>query len=282
MIKVEFNFNQTITVIQATLQDPFQDIIKSYLQKTQLESGSVSFIANGKVLNQEGTLENKMNPLNKENKILKILVNLINPSKPEQNLIKSKDIICPKCYEPCRIKIENYGFKLYDCVNNHIIDNIKINDFQNTQMINMNDIICEIHKDKNMANSYKNKFYKCLTCKRNICLLCKENHDKTHNIIKYELKNYICPIHNSLFIKYCTQCKLNLCILCNKEHKDHNKILFDDNSQIIDEIKDNFKEIKKILESFSNNIETIILKLTELNEIVGLYYEINNDIINNK
>ena len=83
MIKVEFNFNQTITVIQATLQDPFQDIIKSYLQKTQLESGSVSFIANDKVLNQEGTLENKMNPLNKENKILKILVNLINPSKPE-------------------------------------------------------------------------------------------------------------------------------------------------------------------------------------------------------
>jgi len=281
MIKVEFNFNQAITVIQATLQDPFQDIIKSYLQKTQLESGSVSFIANGKVLNQEGTLENKMNPLNKENKILKILVNLINPSKPEQNLIKSKDIICPKCYEPCRIKIENYRFKLYDCVNNHIIDNIKINDFQNTQMINMKDIICEIHKDKNMANSYKNKFYKCLTCKRNICLLCKENHDKTHNIIKYELKNYICPIHNSLFIKYCTQCKLNLCILCNKEHKDHNKILFDDNSQIIDEIKDNFKETKKILESFSNNIETIILKLTELNEIVGLYYEMNNDIINN-
>ena len=134
-----------------------------------------------------------MNPINKEDNKIKVLVNLTNRENEEQVLIKSKDIICLKCYEPCKFKIENYRIKLYDCINNHITDNIKIIDFPTTQNINISNIKCDKCKVKNKGNSYNNEFYKCLNCSSNLCPLCKSNHEKKHYIIEYEQKNYICP-----------------------------------------------------------------------------------------
>ena len=58
---------------------------------------------------------------------------LISTPNKEGVFVKSKEIICPKCYEPCKIKIENYKIKLYDCVNNHIID-----DIEEQNIINLN------------------------------------------------------------------------------------------------------------------------------------------------
>ena len=139
MIDIEFNYNQQIIVIQAKLDDIFQDIINSYIQKSFLDPNSVYFLANGKQINPEQTVESQMNKLNKESKKMKILVYLIEGGNTIiQATIKSKDIICPICKELCRIKIENYKMKLFGCNNNHTIDNIKIQDFQNTQKINSN------------------------------------------------------------------------------------------------------------------------------------------------
>ena len=45
---------------------------------------------------------------------MKILVHLIDKNEEVEQTIKSKDIICPLCKEPCRIKMENYKLKLYD------------------------------------------------------------------------------------------------------------------------------------------------------------------------
>ena len=115
MIRVEFDLNQLVTVIQANLNDLFKDVINNYLQKTGLQIGSVYFLANSEILKQEGTLESKMNNLNKQNNTIKIIVKFINEPNPEPKYFKFKDIICPTCYEPCRIKIENYKVKLYDC-----------------------------------------------------------------------------------------------------------------------------------------------------------------------
>ena len=78
----------------------------------------------------------------------------------EKEIIKSKNIICPKCHEPCKIKIENYKFKLYDCVNKHITDNIRIKDFQDTQKINKLNIFCEQDNDRNNDNINKNELNK--------------------------------------------------------------------------------------------------------------------------
>ena len=40
-----------------------------------------------------------------------------------------------------------------------------------------------------------NEFYICKTCNKNICPLCKSNHDKNHKIINYDDKDYICEKH---------------------------------------------------------------------------------------
>ena len=55
----------------------------------------------------EGTLENKMDQKNKEKNSMKILVKLLDESLfIPKLLIKSKDIIYPKCYESFRIKMK--------------------------------------------------------------------------------------------------------------------------------------------------------------------------------
>ena len=85
-----------------------------------------------------------MNEMDKQNQKLKVLVNLIEQDNTNmQVLIKSKDIICSLCNEPCRVKTKNFKLSLLGCVNKHKINNIKIKDFPNTQKINISNIICE-------------------------------------------------------------------------------------------------------------------------------------------
>ena len=55
-----------------------------------------------------------------------------------------------------------------------------------------------------------------------VCLLCSYKQDKINNKINNFSKNYICEIHNELFISYCEDCKINICMKCMKEHKSHN------------------------------------------------------------
>ena len=109
MIEIEFNYKQQIIVIQAKLDELFKDIINKYLQKSLLNPNNVFFIANAKQLNPEEKIGNQISLINKENKKLTILVQeLIERTSILQKFAKSKDIICPKCYEPCRIKTENF------------------------------------------------------------------------------------------------------------------------------------------------------------------------------
>ena len=148
MIQIEFDYNQIKTVIQAHLTDTFQDVINKYTQKALLDPKTLCFLANGKVLDPKKTVESQTSKLNKENNIIKVIVNQIDKEKDESIYVKSKDIICPTCNESCRIKIENYKIKLYDCINNHI-NIINIKDFQDKQKINISNIICEECNIKN-------------------------------------------------------------------------------------------------------------------------------------
>ena len=288
MIRVEFDLNQIITTVQANLNEPFRDIVNKYLQKVDLQLESVYFIANGTTVNLEGTLESKMNNLNKENNTLKVIVNLIDSSNLEPQFYKSKDIICPECYEPCRVQIDNSSFTLYDCPNNHRTENIKRVYFQDTQMIDMSKIICDECKIKNMGNSYRNEMYRCLTCSKNICILCKAQHETMHasnrNIIKYEQKNHICSKHGGAFIKYCKQCKLNLCMNCREEHEGHATQHFEDISFKKSEIGDYISQIRNIVNKFDDDIKTIIGMIENLKDLISdikLFYKINVDILTN-
>ena len=65
---------------------------------------------------------------------------------------ESKFIICPKCKENSRIIINNYKFNFNGCKNGHIINNILINDFKTTQVINERKIFCKICNKINKNN----------------------------------------------------------------------------------------------------------------------------------
>ena len=191
MIKIEFDFLQEITIIQAELVDIFQKPIDSFLSKhSELDPKKVSFTTNNKPIYPQSSVESLMSTLDKQNESMRILVKEI--------IIDIKEVICPECKESCRLKFDKGKINLYDCKNNHSIYYINILEFPKTQEIDNSKIICD-----NCNESYKHGFYKCLTCGNNICSLCQKGHDTNHCLIKYEEKNCICPKHNDGFIQYC-------------------------------------------------------------------------------
>ena len=97
-----------------------------------------------------------------------------------------------------------------------------------------------------------NQFFICNTCNKNLCALCKHSHDNNHNIIDYDLKNYICNIHNKSYNSYCNKCLQNLCVLCEKEHIDHGvindgKIVPIINDMKLNELRNAINKLKRIL-----------------------------------
>ena len=169
----------------------------------------------------------------------------------------------------------DYKIKLYDCKNGHNMENILLEEYENTQKIDTSKIICNIC---NKINLYNNEFYVCNRCKKNICQLCKSNHAKNHNINKYEQKEYICEIHKELYVKYCNTCKIIICLSCYNKHIKHEIISYKDIIPNLDELKNKMIKLKDSIDIFKSDIKIIINKVREG---IDIYYNINNNIINN-
>ena len=225
---MEFNFNGENTIIQCGKDDKLRDIYKSFRFKSKTEKKPLIFMYNGitiqndelafnEISNSEDKKRNKMN-------ILVVEAELPMPLKSEETIIKSKNIVCPECKEDIKFGIEDYVINLFECKNKHDIDNIFLDEFDSTQNINISKIICEICGKYNKGNVYKNIFYRCNTCKKNLCPICNSIHDKEHYKINYDDKNYICEQHNKIFMAYCEDCKKNICMYCEQKHNEHNII----------------------------------------------------------
>ena len=284
MVEIEFNLKQNITIIQANLTDLFQVIIAKFCGKNKIAPDAAFFIAKGKPINPSKTVGSYMASVDKQDKKLRVLVDILEIDTDKKPvIIKSKDIICPICKEHCRIATENFKIKLFDCTNNHIINRLKIVDFPKTQEINITEIICGKCKIRNKGHSENNDFYRCLTCKLNLCLLCRSNHNSDHYIIKYDLKNYICPKHYDTFIKYCKECHCNICFSCDDEHDEHETISLMEIKPDIKKAKERLANMKKEIEILSNlrnnfgNLEQLVYVI----KVMNIYYEINNDILKN-
>ena len=274
MVEIQFDFNQVSTMIQAQLEEPFQNVIDIYHEKSLFEPGSVKFELNGKPINLNESIESHMNKQDKKNKRMKILVTEIK----NDDIIESKDIICPKCKEQCRIVFEKYKINLFECPERHIFKNISLMNFNNTQKINISKIKCNKCGLGNKDNFKKNEFFRCLSCKLNLCLSCKNNHDSKHNIIIYNEKNYICQIHNEAFFKYCIQCHEHICFSC-EEHNNHESIFLIDLKPNIAEKEKILNEMKKCVYLINGKINEIIEKLNSFKETINKFYEINNNIL---
>ena len=275
MAEIEFFFNNQITTIQCNLDDKIKDICKIYSEKIKKDINLLYFIYDSNILN-ENYLELSFNEVVKNSDKERKKINL----SVKEKMVKSKEIICPKCTEDIRIKINEYKVTLFDCIFGHTI-NTNLSEFQNSQYIDESEIKCNNCSKYNKFNTNNNEFYKCNVCKINLCPLCKSNHDESHKIINYELKNYICEEHNEDYISYCKECKYNLCPLCLKEHSNHNIMKFKD--LMIDKeqkIKEK-NELRKKIDSLNNDIKEIISKLNSVLENLEIYYKICEEILNN-
>ena len=284
---VEFNYNGTKTIIQCQSNEKMKNICQSYINKIKVDKNNIYFSYDGKAgnqFNEELTFEEMVNSEDKKRNKMNILVfsnEFKDDNDNDNKIIKSKDIICPECKESIKMDIIDYKIILSDCKNKHKIENILLNEFEDIQKINISDIKCEICKKCNKGNSYNNIFYKCITCKKNICPLCKSNHDKLHKIIDYDNKNYICNIHNENYNSYCEKCKINLCTLCEVEHQSHK--IQNLGSMIVnkDELIKKNKKLKEYIDEFNSNVKRLINILNEVIDKMNKYYKINEDIINN-
>lgn len=110
-----------------------------------LNQDNLIFLLNNTEINLAQNIESQMNFVNKKDNQLEIVVKSKEENK-NQIIVKSKQIIYPICHEPCKISFVNNRINLYDCINNHNINYVNLKDFQNTQEINLSEIMCDVCK----------------------------------------------------------------------------------------------------------------------------------------
>ena len=170
------------------------DIIDRFLRKIKYKENNLYYLYNGTKINYELTFNEQANIIDKNRKQMNIIINKNDEIKIINKKIISKYIICHMCKENVLIIFDNFKINFHDCKNNHKI--IKtLSEFENTQKIDLNNIICIEFNINNKGNKYNNDFYICNKCNINLCPLCKSNHDKNHNIINYIDKNCLCHYH---------------------------------------------------------------------------------------
>ena len=284
MAKVEFKYNNTITIIQCNENSIMKDICKSFASKVSVEIDTIYFIYSSSKLNKELTFSQCANQYDKQRKKMSVLVYEIdeNDTNIEENFVKSKEIICPTCGGNSQLKIKNYKMSLFNCKLKHNTNNLTLDKFNNSQLVDESTIICDKCKVNNKFSTYNHIFYICNSCNLNLCPLCRKSHLKIHqNIIKYDQKNYICKSHNEIYNSFCEQCKVDLCVFCEGEHENHNVVYYGKIMPKINDIKSNLNNLKEVIGKFKIEIENIIKIIKEMNYNLDKYYQICSDIINN-
>ena len=281
MALVEFAYNGDKTLVQCKIDETMEEIIKSFLSKTEIKYENVYFLYDGKMLTEENLSFNEIaNELDKNRKQMNIVVNDKDVSPYNTFLKKSEYIICPECKELILISIKNHKICLSECKNGHKFEDIPFKDFEQTQYIDESKIKCDKCK-RNKNEVYQNLLYICLTCKINLCPLCKSVHDKSHFIIDYEQKDFICHSHLDNYTFCCSDCKKDICALCEIEHKDHKIITYGSIISDKDDLVKNLNNSKKVIIEFKEHIDTIISKLNEVIQNIEDYFNAYSNIINN-
>jgi hypothetical protein len=158
MAEVIFNFEGNITKIQCDINDKIKDIIDKFLIKIKKKEDNFYYLYNGTRIKYDLTFIEQANELDKSRKKMNILVIMNNDENNDDiKPIISKNIICPECKENIRMDIIDYKIKLHDCINNHSIDNILLNEFDELQKIDKTKIIN--NDDKYYICNKHNKYY---------------------------------------------------------------------------------------------------------------------------
>ena len=248
MKSILFLFNSNPTIIQCKKEDIMMNICNKFCAKINNEINNLIFLYDGRKINYQLTFNEHANENDKKNGKMNILVyqNEDINNNEIQNIISSKDIICPKYEEICLLNINDYKISFYDCKKGEKLNKILFEEYKYIQKIDQSKIICDDCKRANKNNVFNNEFFICLSCNKNICKLCKSKHGKNHDIINYEQKNYICKIHKKKYNSYCKESKINLCMICESKHEDiDNIIYYRDIIPKKDIFKNQIEELKK-------------------------------------
>ena len=267
MSEIEFFYNGDYTKYFCNTEDSVKDLLNKFTTKIGKNIDDLYFLNNGKNINEELTFKEIINS-EKNNKITILAYDNSNNNVKSQK-IKSKDIICPICGENTSIKIKDYNIILNGCKNGHLINDISLKEFEKSQYIDASKIKCDKCNDNNKGNTYNNEFYRCCTCKMNLCPLCKSSHNLEHNIINYDGKNYFCEKHEERYCSYCETCNENLCLLCECEKKHANHKIID------------FKNLIKHKDSLNNELNNMKTKIDKVIIIINQLIDKLNDILNN-
>ena len=196
-IEIEFSYYNKKITFQCYEDEKMKDIFKNFEKKFGLINKKLHYLYNGKKVEENMTINEIVNKYVIENNKMIIFVFDSKESEYEDKPIKMEYlIICQTCKENIKMDIKEFKINLYECKNGHKIENILLNEFEETQKIELDKIICD-------------------ECKKN-------NKSKSYN------KYYICEKHNNYYTSFCEDYKKNICSLCN-EHEKHTKFSFTDN-----------------------------------------------------
>ena len=156
---------------------------------------------------------------------------------------KNKLIYCPKCNNFCLIKFDGYRIILENCLNNHLITDLPLEEYYNDLLLSNKKII---NNDPFSCFEHQNKFCSfCEYCKMNLCKLCEEKHGN----------------HKDKIIQF-------------------NFILRSDMDNYIKEKNKKFEEFRNAIDLIKQDIDNIISKFENIKRNIDIYYNINNDILN--
>jgi len=124
-IKLIFAFNGKLEEMEFKKEELIFNIFQKYAERIGQTIEKLFFLYNGDLINPRKTLEDLCHDKN-----LKLLVyELETDEKENENIIKSKNAICPICKELCLINIKDYKIFFSNCKNKHKISNILFNEF---------------------------------------------------------------------------------------------------------------------------------------------------------
>ena len=198
MVEIEFNHNHTYTIIQSNEDELMKNIIQKYIIKTELNVDLIYFLYNGNNIDKEKALKQIINTQDKIRNKMTILVTDLGEEANSNSICISNTIICPKCKKAAKMEIKDYKIVL-ECLDGHRTENIFLNKFKDSQKIDLSRIICDVCHQNDKSKAFDNIFFRCNSCKTNICPACKSIHNKEHLCINYDDKEYICDVHNEKY-----------------------------------------------------------------------------------
>ena len=127
MSEIIFLYNGQEIAIQCNNNEKFNSIIDKFCQKSKLSKNNIYFLFGGKILDEQ--IDESQIPKNENDKKFIIVYDIERTKVKENVIIKSSEIICPKCKESACISIKDTHISLFQCCNGHNVDNISFDEF---------------------------------------------------------------------------------------------------------------------------------------------------------